>query len=241
MLRAKAEAEKLNSEFELHGPESVIAWMLEKYGSRIAISSSFGPEDMVLIDMALKFDPKARIVTLDTGRLPEATYAVMDAVKFKYNCVIEVFFPDPVAVEKLTRAKGFFSFKESVENRQECCRIRKVEPLKRALGGLDAWITGQRRAQSVTRAEIKKIEIDEAHGNILKVNPLADWDEARVWDYIRKNKVPYSVLFDQGYRSVGCDPCTRAVKEGEDERAGRWWWENPEHKECGLHNRPGAR
>jgi phosphoadenosine phosphosulfate reductase len=234
------EVRRLSVEFEARTPEALLSWALKEFGSKSVLASSFGPEDVVLIDMAAKIDPKVRIVTLDTGRLPEATYAVMDAVRFKYSVPIEVFFPEAAAVEALTRAKGFYSFKESVENRKECCRIRKVEPLKRALAGCDAWVTGMRRSQSVTRTTTGKVEIDGSQGGIVKVNPLADWDEARVWDYIKKNQVPYNRLFDQGYRSIGCDPCTRAVKEGEDERAGRWWWENPEHKECGLHNRPGS-
>lgn len=232
------EAVKLSQEFESQGPEALLAWGLKKFGSKIVLASSFGPEDVVLIEMAAKIDPKVRIVTLDTGRLNDETYAVMDAVKFKYGVGIEVFFPDAAKVEALVRQKGFYSFRESVENRKECCGIRKVEPLKRALKGAEAWITGQRRAQSVTRTEVGKVEIDASQGGIVKLNPLADWSEKRVWDYIRANKVPYNKLFDQGYRSIGCAPCTRPVKEGEDERAGRWWWENPEHKECGLHNRP---
>lgn len=235
------EAVKLSREFEAQSPEALLAWAYKTFGDRVVIASSFGPEDVVLIDMAVRVNPKARIITLDTGRLPEATYAVMDAVKFKYGVPIEVFFPEAAAVEALTRAKGFYSFKESVEDRKECCRIRKVEPLKRALAGCGAWITGMRRSQSVTRTATGKVEIDLSQGGIVKVNPLADWDETRVWDFIKKNKVPYNRLFDQGYRSIGCDPCTRPVKEGEDERAGRWWWENPEHKECGLHNRPGSK
>lgn len=235
------EARKLSQEFEPQGPDALLAWGIKRFGSKLVLASSFGPEDVVLIEMAVKIDPKVRIVTLDTGRLPEETYAVMDAVKFKYGVGIEVFFPDAARVEQLVRGKGFFSFKESVENRKECCGIRKVEPLKRALAGAQAWITGMRRGQSVTRTEVGKVEIDAAQGGIVKLNPLADWDEAKVWAYIRANKVPYNKLFDQGYRSIGCAPCTRAVKEGEDERAGRWWWENPEHKECGLHNRPGSR
>lgn len=239
------EARKLSREFEPQPPEALLGWAFKKFGAKIVIASSFGAEDVALIDMAVRVNPKARIVTLDTGRLPEETYAVMDAVKLKYGVKIEVFFPDAARVETLVREKGFSSFKESVENRKECCRIRKVEPLQRALLGLDAWITGQRRNQSVTRTEIGKVETDAAQGSggpggIVKINPLADWDEDRVWNYIRTNRVPYNKLFDAGYRSIGCAPCTRAVTAGEDERAGRWWWESPEHKECGLHNRPSG-
>lgn len=235
------EALKLSGEFEKQAPEALLGWAYRTFGNKIVIASSFGAEDIVLIDMAHKLNKEARVITLDTGRLPEETYAVMDAVMFKYGVKIEVFFPDAARVEALTRGKGFYSFKESVENRKECCGIRKVEPLKRALKGLDAWITGQRRDQSVTRGAVGKVEVDASQDGIVKINPLADWDEKRVWDYIRANKVPYNKLFDAGYRSIGCEPCTRAVKTGEDERAGRWWWESPEHKECGLHNRPAGK
>lgn len=232
------EARKLSQEFEQQTPEKLLEWAFQKFGSKVVIASSFGAEDVVLIDMVLKIHRQARIVTLDTGRLPEETYAVMDAVKFKYGVKIEVFFPDAAQVEALVREKGFYSFKESVDNRKECCRIRKVEPLRRALKNADAWITGQRRDQAVTRTEVSKVEIDAANGGIVKLNPIADWNEKKVWDYIRSHQVPYNKLFDAGYRSIGCSPCTRAVQSGEDERAGRWWWENPEHKECGLHNKP---
>lgn len=235
------EARKVSQEFEPQAPEKLLTWAFDRFGGKIVLASSFGSEDVVLIDMAAKIHPAVRIVTLDTGRLPEETYAVMDAVKFKYGVKIEVFFPDAARVETLVREKGFYSFKESVENRKECCGIRKVEPLKRALAGAEAWITGQRRSQSVTRTEIGKVEVDASQGGIVKLNPLADWDEKKVWDYIRANKVPYNKLFDAGYRSIGCAPCTRAVKSGEDERAGRWWWESPDHKECGLHNRPAGK
>jgi phosphoadenosine phosphosulfate reductase len=141
-------------------------------------------------------------------------------------------------MEKLEREKGFYSFRESVDNRKECCAIRKVEPLARALKGLDAWITGLRRAQSVTRTDVRKIEADAAHAGLVKINPLADWSEEDLWNYIKKNQVPYNRLHDAGYPSIGCAPCTRAVKPGEDVRAGRWWWENPENKECGIHPKP---
>ena len=183
----------------------------------------------------MKLEPGIRILTLDTGRLNEETYEVMDAVRCKYGVTIESYFPNAHDVEDLERTKGFYSFRESVENRKECCGIRKVEPLRRALKGLDAWITGLRRAQSVTRTDLQKIELDEAHPGLYKINPLADWSEKDVWGYIKKNEVPYNRLHDAGYPSIGCAPCTRAVKPGEDIRAGRWWWENPEHKECGIH------
>lgn len=216
----------------------MLQWALRTFGSKITVASSFGAEDVVLIDILVKLDPKIRIFTLDTGRLNEETYDVMDRIREKYHISIESYFPDFKKVEALERAKGFHSFRESVENRKECCGIRKVEPLKRALQGVEAWVTGLRRDQSVTRTDIQKIEIDEANGGIVKISPLADWTNDDVWNYIKKNNVPYNKLHDQGYPSIGCAPCTRAVKPGEDLRSGRWWWENPEHKECGLHLKP---
>ncbi len=204
----------------------------------MAVASSFGAEDVVLIDIMVKLDPTIRIFTLDTGRLNEETYEVMDKVRRKYGVSIESYFPQAQAVEKLEREKGFYSFRESIENRKECCAIRKVEPLNRALKGLDAWVTGLRRAQAVTRTTLQKVELDEAHNGIYKINPLADWSQEDIQNYIKKNAVPYNRLHDEGYPSIGCAPCTRAIKEGEDIRAGRWWWENPEHKECGLHIKP---
>jgi phosphoadenosine phosphosulfate reductase len=229
------EIEKLNLEFEQKPAEEIFRWALGRFGNRIALASSFGAEDVVLIDILAKINPQARIFTLDTGRLNEETYELMDRIRSRYGLAIEVYFPDFKQIETLERQKGFYSFRQSVENRVECCGIRKVEPLKRALKDLDAWITGLRREQSVTRSHVRKIEIDEAHEGIYKINPLADWTTDQVWKYIRGNKVPYNKLHDMGYSSIGCAPCTRAVKPGEDIRSGRWWWENPEHKECGLH------
>ena len=226
---------KLNAEFEKSSAVALLQWALATFGGRLALASSFGAEDVVLIDLVTKLDSRVRVFTLDTGRLNEETYELMDRVRQKYGIRIESYFPKPEAVESLERQKGFYSFRESVENRKECCGIRKVEPLSRALKGTEAWITGLRRAQAVTRTRIHKIESDEAHPGLYKINPLADWSEDDVWNYIKKNGVPYNKLHDLGYRSIGCEPCTRAVKPGEDVRAGRWWWENPEHKECGIH------
>jgi phosphoadenosine phosphosulfate reductase len=226
---------RLNEEFKAKKAEELLGWALEHFHPKIALASSFGAEDVVLIDMLVKLEPGARVFTLDTGRLNEETYEVMDRIRAKYKVAIESFFPDFRAVEKLEREKGFYSFRQSVDNRIECCGIRKVEPLKRALKGLDAWITGLRHEQSLTRKAVERIEKDEAHGGILKINPLVDWTTDEVWAYIRKNDVPYNKLHDAGYPSIGCAPCTRAVKPGEDIRAGRWWWERPDHKECGLH------
>lgn len=231
--------EKWNQELAGKSPDEILRFIFKTYRLEdVTTASSFGAEDVALIDMIIKIEPKARIFTLDTGRLNEETYDVMDRVRRKYNISIESYFPDAAKVEALERSKGFFSFRESVENRKECCHIRKVEPLSRALSGRKAWITGLRRDQSVTRTALKIAETDAAHYNMVKFSPLADWTHEQVWDYIRQNNVPYNRLHDQGYPSIGCAPCTRPVKPGEDIRAGRWWWENPEHKECGLHNKP---
>ena len=214
----------------------LLKWAIDTYGLKIGLASSFGAEDVVLIDMMLKINKaKARIFTLDTGRLNQETYDLMDNIRKKYDIAIEVYFPDNNKVEEMVRAKGMNLMYENIENRMLCCEVRKVHPLNRALSKLDAWITGLRREQTVTRANVKKIEIDNLHGNIIKVNPLADWTDQMVWDYIHRNDVPYNKLHDIGYRSIGCEPCTRAVQPDEDPRSGRWWWENKVHKECGLH------
>ncbi|MBI2094863.1 MAG: phosphoadenylyl-sulfate reductase [Candidatus Omnitrophica bacterium] len=227
---------QINQEFEKASAVAFLQWALKNFpASKIALASSFGAEDVVLIDMLVRLEPRVRVFTLDTGRLNEETYEVMDRVRSKYKVRVESYFPDAKKVEELERGKGFYSFRESVENRKECCGIRKVEPLRRALKGLEAWITGLRREQAVTRAGVHKIEVDEANGGLFKLNPLADWTQGDVWSYIRKNGVPYNKLHDLGVPSIGCAPCTRAVKPGEDIRAGRWWWEDPGHKECGLH------
>jgi phosphoadenosine phosphosulfate reductase len=212
----------------------VLRLALDTYGTRAALSSSFGAEDMVLIDMLLRIDPGARIFTLDTGRLPQETYNVIDATRQKYGARIDVFFPQPEAVQNMVAEHGMNLFYHSVENRKLCCGVRKMEPLRRALSGLDAWITGLRREQSVTRTAVHKVEWDEANA-LVKVNPLVDWTHEDVWAYIREHHVPYNALHDRGYPSIGCGPCTRAVQAGEHERAGRWWWEHPETKDCGLH------
>ena len=203
----------------------------------VKLACSFSVEDTVIIDMIHKDGLPIGIFALDTGRLNEETYEVADAITERYGIRIDWYFPKNDAVEKLEREKGLYSFRESLENRHECCGIRKVEPLGRALAGLAGWVTGLRREQSVTRTDLAPIEIDENHGGILKINPLLEWSEEQVWDYAKQQHVPVSRLYDQGYRSIGCAPCTRAVAPGEHARAGRWWWENPEHKECGLHRK----
>ena len=225
---------KWNEDFASANPKTVLDFFIKKYDKKIALASSLSIEDQVLTDIVLRVNPDTEIFTIDTGRLPEETYQLIDQTNERYNTKIKVYFPKGNIVENLVSTKGLFSFYESVENRKECCHIRKIEPLKRALSDLDAWIVGLRREQSVTREDLQLVEHDEGN-NLTKINPLINWTEDQVWDYLKKNNIPYSSLFSQGYKSIGCAPCTRAVSEGEDIRAGRWWWENPDTKECGLH------
>jgi phosphoadenosine phosphosulfate reductase len=199
----------------------------------IVFANSMGAEDMVLTDLILKDFPAVGIFSLDTGRLPEETYVLMQQLEEKYGYRVKLYYPDTAAIENFIHANGINAFYNSVEMRKECCRLRKVEPLKRALAGQDAWITGQRRSQSVTRTELAPIEYDKTF-DLYKANPLYDWEESEVWAYIKAFDVPYNALHDRHYPSIGCAPCTRAIAKGEDIRAGRWWWENPESKECGL-------
>lgn len=202
--------------------------------SPAVFASSLAAEDMVLTDMILRAKLPIRIFTLETGRLHKETLGMLDRIKETYGYEIALYKPEQAAVDAYVKQNGLNAFYDSIEMRKECCRIRKVEPLNRALAGNKAWVTGQRRAQSTTRAALDVQENDEAHG-MTKFNPLADWSEQDVWNYIRANNVPYNPLHDKGYPSIGCEPCTRAIQPGEDVRAGRWWWENPETKECGLH------
>jgi len=198
------------------------------------LASSYGAEDMVLMDLICKFAPEIEIFTLDTGRLPKETYDVMQAAKAYYNREVKVYFPDATELEDFVTQKGPNSFYDSVELRKQCCGIRKVASLKRALADQKAWLTGMRRSQAVTRSELPVSEYDEGFG-LQKFSPLTDWSNGDVWAYIKAFDVPYNKLHDQGVASIGCAPCTRAITAGEDIRAGRWWWENPESKECGLH------
>ncbi len=227
-------AETLAREAEGLSAPDLVRLALERFGRRFALASSFGAEDMVLVDMLARVDPSARIVTLDTGRLPQETYNVIDATRERYGVAVDVFFPRAEAVQAMVAEHGTNLFYHSIENRKLCCGVRKIEPLRRALSGLDAWMTGLRREQSVTRTALHAVEWDEANG-LIKVNPLVDWTLDDTWNYIREHNVPYNALHDRGYPSIGCAPCTRAVEPGEDQRAGRWWWEHPETKECGLH------
>jgi len=213
--------------------EAILARIAAEHSPAV-FASSLAAEDMVLTDLILKAKLPIGIFSLETGRLHKETLAVLDAVKEHYGYDIALFRPQTEAVDAYVAQNGLNAFYDSIEMRRECCRIRKVEPLGRALLGNKAWITGQRRAQSATRSDLRVEEDDPAH-MMIKFNPLADWSEENVWEYIRANSVPYNALHDRGYPSIGCEPCTRAIQPGEDVRAGRWWWENPESKECGLH------
>ncbi len=227
---------ELTWDLEKLSPEEVLQWALNAFSSKVALACSFQAEGSVLIDMMHRLvGSDFRIFTLDTGRLNQETYDCMDAIRKRYGVSVEVYFPDAMKVQAMVRAHGLNLFYNSVELRKLCCGVRKVEPLNRALKDLNAWMTGLRREQAVTRADVRKVELDKDHGNIVKINPLVEWSHEQVWHYIRANNVPYNQLHDQGYPSIGCAPCTRAVKAGDDLRAGRWWWENPDTKECGLH------
>lgn len=211
--------------------------ILEKIATEFSpavFASSLAAEDMVLTDFILRNKLNIDIFSLETGRLHKETLGMLDHIKDHYDYEVKLFKPETEAVSQYVQQHGLNAFYDSVEMRKECCRIRKVEPLNRALAGNKAWITGQRRAQSATRNELAVQEDDVAHA-MQKFNPLTDWSEDDVWHYIRSNNVPYNALHDKGYPSIGCEPCTRAIQPGEDVRAGRWWWENPESKECGLH------
>ncbi len=236
----KAEISELNSMCRGKTAEEIVAIACSRFSGRLALASSLGAEDQTLTHMICRVDPAVRIFTLDTGRMFPESYELLDRTNRHYGINIEVFFPDYLQVEKMVAEKGINLFYDSIENRKLCCGIRKVEPLRRAFGGLDAWICGLRREQSVTRFSVEFAEWDEGN-NLVKLNPLAEWTEKQLWDYIKEHNIPYHALHDKGFPSIGCQPCTRAVKPGEDVRAGRWWWEEPEKKECGLHNRPPAR
>lgn len=218
-------------------PEEILEAGMRAAGGPVKLACSFSREDIVIIDIAQRSGLDLGIFAIDTGRLPEETYEVAESVIERYRRPIDWYFPRSEEVERLERQKGLFSFRESMENRRECCGIRKVEPLSRALAGLAGWVTGMRRTHGETRTEIESIEVDEVNGGILKINPLVFWSEEQVQEYALNGRLPINRLYARGYRSIGCSPCTRSVEEGEDERSGRWWWENPEQKECGLHRR----
>jgi len=230
------EIERYNSRLEGASPHEIIGFFAEEFNGRIGFATSLGAEDQVITEMIAGIDPAMKIFTLDTGRLLQESYDLLDITRKKYAINIEVFFPDAMDVEEMVNSRGINLFYENVENRKLCCFIRKTEPLTRALQGIDAWICGLRRDQSVTRQEIKVVEWDGIQKKI-KVNPLVNWNLEQVWDYIHAHKIPFNTLHDKGYPSIGCLPCTRAVQPGENIRSGRWWWESPENRECGLHQK----
>jgi phosphoadenosine phosphosulfate reductase len=225
-----------NEEFSNKTAEEVLEYFLVEYKNSIALASSLGAEDQVLTRMIANKNPGTRIFTLDTGRVFPETYDLIARTNDKFGISLKIYFPDSSLVEKMVNEKGINLFYESIENRKLCCNFRKVEPLKRAFKGFNVWICGLRKDQSVTRFFTKMVEWDEPNG-LIKINPLLNWTEKQVWDYIKEFDVPYNELHDKGFPSIGCQPCTRAIKPGEDVRAGRWWWETPDQKECGLHKK----
>ena len=229
-------ADELNKRFRKSPPEEIIAWFLNEFDGKVAVSSSMGVEDQIITHMAVNVRKDVEIFTLDTGRLFPETYDLIQETNDHYGIRIRVYFPDNQEVEDMVNTYGINLFYESEANRKLCCDVRKLRPLARALKGLDAWICGLRTEQSVTRILTQHVEWDEKNG-LIKVNPLSEWLEDEVWDYVHKHKILYNPLHDKGFPSIGCQPCTRAVKPGEDLRSGRWWWETPEKKECGLHQR----
>lgn len=212
----------------------LLSWARETFGAQMVIASSLGAEDQVLAHLVSRSGIDIPVFTLDTGRMFGESYDLIERTREELGVAIEIYFPDTARVEDMVRTHGVNLFYRSVELRRECCHVRKVEPLRRALEGRLAWATGLRRAQSVTRSGLETVEWDE-HNGLYKVNPLADWSNDQVWEYVRSHRVPYNGLHDRGFPSIGCAPCTRAVAPGDDPRSGRWWWEQPEHRECGLH------
>ncbi len=214
----------------------ILTWAVGKFHPRLTLSASFGaPEGMILIDMLHRIEAETLVFVLDTGRLHAATYELIDRVRDRYGKIVEVVFPASEEVEEMVRQKGMNFFYESLEDRKRCCQIRKVRPMRRHLEGFDAYVTGLRRDQNLNRAETQKVEIDSANGGLVKINPLADWSHEQVLEYVDKYHVPINRLHSQGFPTVGCEPCTRAVAAGDDPRSGRWWWETDDLKECGIH------
>jgi len=226
----------LNERFVNAKPEEILSFFLEQYGNELAFATSLGAEDQVLTFLLSQINKDVRIFTLDTGRLFPETIDLIDKTNKLYDINISVFFPESPLVEKMVNSKGINLFYESIENREECCHIRKIIPMKRALKGVKAWVSGLRSEQSVTRQGLSIVSWDEKFG-LVKINPLLDWTETQLWDFIKAHDIPYNELHDKGYPSIGCQPCTRAIGPEDDVRSGRWWWEMPENKECGLHKR----
>lgn len=229
------EAGELSVIYDSEPPEEVLAWAIERFHPRLALSEGGAAEGMAILDMAWRIEPTVRVFTLDTGRLPQETHDLVERVRKRYGITMEIQYPEARHLQGMVGRHGTNLMYESVDLRLLCCQVRKVLPLNRYLQELDAWVTGLRREQWATRSNVRKIELDHDHGGIVKVNPLADWTKAEVWDYIRAHDVPYNELYDKGYTSIGCTPCTRPVQPGELDRAGRWWWETDGPKECGIH------
>lgn len=229
------EAGQLAVELDDATPEEVLEYTLERWGRQAGICTSFQAEGMVLLDMAWRIRPDVRVFTVDTGRLPDETYEMVETVRKRYGLGVEIHFPEAARVEGMVTRFGPNLFFRAVPARLYCCHVRKVEPIRRALEGLDAWITGLRREQWASRSNIRKVEVDHDHGGLAKVSPLADWTIEEVWEYIDEHDVPRHPLYAKGYTSIGCAPCTRPTAPGEDPRAGRWWWETNAPKECGIH------
>jgi phosphoadenosine phosphosulfate reductase len=237
---AEADLEQAAAQLEAAAPQEIVAWALRRFGAaRTAVVTGLQAEGVAVADMAILLDPSVRVVTIDTGRLPAESCAYIDSLRQRWGRGIEVIHPDATALSEFTTNNGVNAFYTSVQLRLDCCHVRKVEPLERALRGVDAWMTGLRRSQSDRRGTTPVVERDIAHGDIVKLNPVAAWSEEQVVDYLRSRDVPRHPLYEQGYRSIGCAPCTRAVGPGEHPRAGRWWWESSDvEKECGIHHRP---
>jgi thioredoxin-dependent adenylylsulfate APS reductase len=229
------EVNRLAAEFESKTAEEILRWAIGKFHPRLGLSNSLQTEDMVVQDIGWRISKQFQVFTLDTGRVHQETYDMMDRVRDQYGIKIDVLFPEAAEVQVMVNAKGVNLFYDSAENRHECCGVRKLKPLRKKLATLDAWITGLRREQWATRQDVKKIEIDAANGGIIKLNPIADWTQAMLDEYVAKHAVPKHALYAKSFTSIGCAPCTRPTKPGEDPRAGRWWWEQDGKKECGLH------
>lgn len=223
---------------EASSASEILAWVIETYGTSFAIATSFQKEGMAILDLATRISPHVRVFTLDTGRLPDETYRMVETVRERYGIATEIVQPEPIEIQRLIAPRGPDLFYESVEGRHSCCDVRKVRPLERKLATLRAWATGIRREHSDVRANTPKIEFGATP---LKINPLADWTSAQLEEYTRVNRVPVHPLYARGYASIGCAPCTRAIVAGEDPRAGRWWWELEAHKECGIHFGPDGK
>lgn len=228
------EINELNERFSKLGAMDCISECIKLFGSKLVFASSLGAEDQVITYMISKIDKSTKIITLDTGRVFPETYDLLHRTINRYSVEIKSYYPDTLEVENMVNTHGINLFYESIENRKLCCTIRKINPLKRALQGAQAWMTGLRSEQSVTRAGMNIVEWDEAN-HMMKINPLWNWSESMVWDYIKEHDIPFNKLHENGFPSIGCQPCTRAISAGEDLRAGRWWWELPQSKECGLH------